>query len=156
MTDVHTISFVATKDHWPMILSSHKGPGPNAAPRFSIRVPASVYPIALAQRDRNDGLGLMVGASSRFRPVLVPRFGTPHNFRDWEALVSQARQWNYPLNHLLLGREVEVAVSPYMLESNQFHPGGTYLDLRGIKVGGDLTKDEGLAAHIIEVQGWFK
>lgn len=158
MTDIRAIKLVVTKNHFPHVLSTHKPP--SGDPRYSIRIPSEAVPHATHHRNRDDGLGLTTNASSKHAPVVIPGGGQDFYHDQWEGLLRQARRWSYPVDYLLVGREVEVAFSTYQMSHSQFRGRPfnveTFVGLHGVRIGGNLEEDEGLAAHIIEVQGWFK
>lgn len=124
--------------------------------KYGIRLPAEQFPEVMA-RDRGDEFGPTVHASSKFQPVIVPGEGEGEDWNNWERLLELAARWNYPADRLLVDREIEVSTvlwtsnrpSRYVIGT------GTYVSLEAVKIGGDLTKDEGLEAHIKDTKAFF-
>jgi hypothetical protein len=98
--------------------------------------------------------------SSKLRPIVVPGKDTNAERYAWQDLIDQATRWKYPLNYLLVGREITVAGLTWEANNPRTafeRPGASQIhaSLVAVNVHGDFTKDEGLANHIIEVKGWF-
>lgn len=154
---IRIAKFVVTRQHFAHIFAPASMP--SGSERFSIRCPADVYP-ECDPRDRpEDELGPLVNVSSMLRPTFIPGDGTNAECRAWDELVAQAVRWGYSPNYLLIDREVQVAGTVWQSFGDRYRLGAAennhHASLAAVRVSGDFSKDERLAAHILEVKGRF-
>lgn len=163
MTDANTrtIAFTCTQAHFPHIIEPWTSPG-LARPasevgrdRYSIRVSPDVFPELETKGRPQDELGPMASVSSLNRPMVLPNDGSNEDFYRWNNLLEQARRWRYRPDYLFHGREIMIHVRMWMHRGSEWVRPGMRGDLVAVKVIGDLEKDEGLAAHILDVKGWL-
>lgn len=155
--NVRTAKFVVTKQHFASVLRPHSMPSGDE--RYAIRCPAHVFPECEGRDRDQDELGPMVNVSSKHRPVFVRGDDTNTDRLNWQLLVEQAERWNYPVNFLLLDREITIAGTVWTSRDGTYRgrPFGAthHASLLAVKVVGDFTRDEGLAGHILDVKGWL-
>jgi hypothetical protein len=156
-SDIRKATFIVTKQHFPNVIRPY--PMPSGDERYSVRCPASAFPECEARSREQDELGLMVNVSSKHPPLVIPGNGTNPEHRDWQDLISQALRWNYSPNYLLIDREITVIGHIWHSTSDIYrmrrNSATVHASLLAVRVGGDFTKDEELAVHIIEVMDWF-
>lgn len=162
MTDENvtkTFRFTVTWNHAPHILApftvtrSSQGSAPSNE-RYSIRIPAlDDYP-GCRVRDKDDGLGPMVAASCNSKPVIiVGSQESPLEYDYWAHLEGRATAYKYPINRLLHGRDITVAVRMIKV-TNQFVKNQDIPWIVAVRIEGDLDsfrEDKGLEAHIDDI-----
>lgn len=155
--DVRISAFVATAEHFPHVVEpfvfSNFGRG--GPPKFAIRAPAFDFQ-ECRSTDRLDGLGSMANVSSAHPPTIIPGEGGSLAFEYWNELVRDANLWKYPVDFLLRNRPIEIAAELWESDHRYSGRGRTIrAQLLAVKIGGELSKDEGLKAHIQERKAWF-
>lgn len=159
-----TFRFTVTWKHSPHILApfavtTNSQGGAPSNERYSIRIPAlDDYP-GCRVRDKDDGLGPMVAASCNSMPIILvgDADSTFHDTLDrnyWNHLVETAKYWRYPLNRLLHGRDITLAVRMINV-TNQFVKNQDIPWIIAVRIEGDLdsfSKDEGLEQHIKDIR----
>lgn len=164
MTDEHvtkTFRFNVTPEHRANLLDPFpvNPSGRDSEVRYMIRIPAlDDYP-GCRVRDKGDGLGPMTAASCGSAPVILVgnADSTFHDTLDrnyWNHLVETAKYWRYPLNRLLHGREITLAVRMIKL-TNAYVKDQDIPWIVAVRIEGDLdsfSKDEGLEQHIKHIR----
>lgn len=158
--DVVNHKFVITANHFPHLIEPFRNSmGPEV--RYSLRVPPEMFPDVIPGSRAEDDLGPLVSTSGHRPPLVQPGYGSGLAFDQWEHLLMQARRWQYPVDRLFWNRECTVAGYTWNQDyysSNLGHRSKAPIKratLVGVRVGGDLQRDEGLAKHILEMTGFF-
>lgn len=156
-----TFGFTVTREHAPHIIAPFNvttgrySEAPSRE-RYSIRIPAMEDFPGCRARDKDDGLGSMVAASCSSRPIIVVGENDEPLDRDyWDFMVARAHDWKYPVNRLLYGRDITIAVRMINV-TNQYVKNQDMPWIIAVRIHGDLDsfrKDAGLEAHIEEIRG---
>jgi len=156
-----TFRFTVTPEHRASLLAPFPiNPGDrDSQSRHIIRIPAlDDYP-GCRTRDKGDGLGPMVAAVTREPPVILVGDATStfHDTLDrsyWHHLIETAKYWRYPINKLLIGREITLAVRMIKM-TNAYVKDQDIPWIVAVRIEGDLdsfSKDEGLEEHIKHIK----
>lgn len=147
-TDLITFDVPSDFDHFAAIHSPYPGPTSDHPAKYSIKLTVcdarSPLPDTLIFKERN---GVMtVSASSTKQPFIYvePKFQTA-----WEILKHEAGQWQFPIDRLLRGRPMTVAVQSFHVNSKvAYSKPFTALSLVAVHVMGDFERSEPLKEHI--------
>jgi len=96
-----------------------------------------------------------VNASSEIPPTIMIGNGSRTDIDAWDLLCAKAMAWRIPRDVLLIGREVNVAVSVYrpIVTGAPLHD---VVTLHAVQILGDLTNSKALNDRIDEIKGWFE
>lgn len=158
MRNIITTTIAVTKEHYARIYKPARATPDigdlDQAPRYCMYVPYQHFPQCRAHT--RVGIGPSVRISSIAQPLVIPGDDLPSHQSAWASTLVRAEEWKYPLDKLLIGREIAVATDVRHVRNKYCDQNVAFLV--AVQIKGDfesLGKDEGLEAHIREVKSWF-